>query len=105
MVTNGSSATAQTERIFAVEDAPGIWTSSAMGELDLLDDLCRRACRDRMRREVPCHDRVRADHATLADRHATGDDHVHAEPAVVADPRGAFRGEALVRHRRLRVVK
>src|SRR4051794_22225676 len=91
----GRSAAAQGDRTFAFACVPGICTSSAMGELDLLYDLRGGSSRDRMRREVPCHDRIRADDAALADRDAACHDNVHAEPAVVAYPGRALRREAL----------
>ena len=53
--------------------------------------------------QVVRHDGVGADHAALADRHATGDHHVGPAPHVVADARRALGREALPGHRAIRV--
>ena len=62
----------------------------AAGYCDRPQHARGRAGGDRERRQVGRHDRVGADHAALADRHAAGDDDVRAAPDVVADPRRAL---------------
>src|SRR4051795_3327340 len=66
-------------------------------ELDLADDLRRRPRGDHAWREVARDDRIGSDDAALADRHPRRDHAVHAEPAVVADPRRSLRREPLPR--------
>src|SRR5947199_10653943 len=63
-------------------------------ELDLADHLRRDPGGNHARRQVLRDDRVRADHAALADLDPAGDHAVGAEPAVGPDPHRALGGEA-----------
>ncbi len=72
------------------------YPAPARREVDLPDHLRRQAGRDRARGQVLGNHGVRADHAALPDRDPARDHAVDPEPAVVADPHRALRGEALV---------
>src|SRR6476620_119153 len=74
-------------------------------EVDLTDHPGRDPGRDHAGREVLRDHRVGTDHAALADLDPTGDDAVHAEPAVGPDPNPALGGKALPRDRHIRIVE
>src|ERR1039458_7233484 len=79
-------------------------TSALAAVVDTPQHPRGRAGGHRERLDVAGDHAVRADHAPFPDLHAAGDDHVRAQPAVLADPRRALGLKALPRHRLLGIV-